>query len=304
MFAPDPVKSAPSGKRAGLPIPAATFADNTSYSWRVRAIDGRDGSAWTTTCRFTVDSSKPAQPIVSSDDYPTGSDGLPARTPGRFTFSPPPGSTGDDVPACYVYALNVAPPTTVPCSAPNTQAASVAPAADGTARDIPITPTRVGSNTLYVYARDRAGNPSISEPAKDGYDFTTADLLVPDKPGDFSGDGRPDLLAVGKSTHSGLWLHRGNPDGTVQAATQIGQNGTSDASGTPAAWTGAITTHADFDGDGAQDLLARTNDGNLAIYLGTGDASPFDTAPPDVGMPVCLVNTTDDDDDTRPLAYV
>lgn len=79
-------------------------------------------------------------------------------------------------------------------------------------------------------------------------------------PGDFSGDGIPDLLS--RSTTTGtLTLHRGSGAGTIASSAIV-------ASG----WQGftAVVAPGDLDGDGAVDLLARDTAGVLWLYPGTG----------------------------------
>ncbi|WP_159618097.1 FG-GAP-like repeat-containing protein [Arthrobacter zhaoguopingii] len=87
-------------------------------------------------------------------------------------------------------------------------------------------------------------------------------------PGDYNGDGRPDLL--GRKTDGTLWFWAGT--GTISAtsegystAVQIGRSG----------WQGFnhVITPGDFTGDKRNDLLARKPDGSLWLYAGTGAAS-------------------------------
>ena len=79
-------------------------------------------------------------------------------------------------------------------------------------------------------------------------------------PGDFSGDGRADLLAVHPDGR--LLLYRGNGSGGFTAPyPQIGSG-----------WAGftAVLPAGDFSGDGKPDLLARRADGVLVLYRGNG----------------------------------
>jgi hypothetical protein len=79
-------------------------------------------------------------------------------------------------------------------------------------------------------------------------------------PGDFSGDGRADVLAVAPDGR--LLLYRGNGSGGFTAPyPQIG-----------AGWAGftAVLPAGDFSGDGKPDLLARRPDGVLLLYRGNG----------------------------------
>ncbi|UOQ90233.1 FG-GAP-like repeat-containing protein [Agromyces endophyticus] len=78
--------------------------------------------------------------------------------------------------------------------------------------------------------------------------------------GDFSGDGLPDLLARDRT--GALWLYRGNGVG--------GWRGGGIKVGT--GWQGftAIYGAGDFNGDGANDVIARDTAGRLRLYPGNG----------------------------------
>ncbi|MFE9445769.1 FG-GAP repeat domain-containing protein [Streptomyces sp. NPDC006602] len=85
-------------------------------------------------------------------------------------------------------------------------------------------------------------------------------------PGDLTGDGKGDLLAV---TSTGtLYLYAGNASGmSVAGRVQLGTG-----------WQqyNALVGAGDFTGDGRPDLLARDTSGTLWRYAGTGSASaPF-----------------------------
>ncbi|MFD3621553.1 FG-GAP repeat domain-containing protein [Streptomyces sp. NPDC058676] len=85
-------------------------------------------------------------------------------------------------------------------------------------------------------------------------------------PGDLTGDGKGDLLAV---TSTGtLYLYQGNASGTSLAGrVKLGTG-----------WQqyNALAGAGDFTGDGRPDLLARDTSGTLWRYAGTGSASaPF-----------------------------
>jgi hypothetical protein len=78
-------------------------------------------------------------------------------------------------------------------------------------------------------------------------------------PGDWSGDGKPDLLA--RTPDGLLLLYRGNGSGGF-----IGSSGEAIGSG----WQGftALLAPRDWSGDGRPDLLARSGDGKLFMYRG------------------------------------
>ena len=81
-------------------------------------------------------------------------------------------------------------------------------------------------------------------------------------PGDFSGDGKPDLLA--RDGDGRLLMYRGNGAGGVRRAR---------AEPSAAGWGRSRRCFApgDFSGDGKPDVLARDTDGALLMYRGDGD---------------------------------
>jgi hypothetical protein len=265
---------------ASVTLPANRFTNSHTYTWAVRANDGRSVSQATSTCRFTIDQTQPDPPTVSSTTYPQGQTGPPARTPATFTFTPPTNRTED--PASYVYSLNTPPPATLPHGPTLFPTAVFVPAQPGGAgTTVTITPRRADTNILYVYAIDAAGNPS----ATTTYPFHTAAITTPDLAGDLTGDGVPDALAVGTTSLPGLWLYAGTDrTGRVNPAMQISAAGTGGpgATNTPTDWTGATVTTADFTADGIQDVLVRLSrsdsTGNVEVLPGLGDGT---TAAPD-----------------------
>ncbi|MFG3705757.1 hypothetical protein ACGF7U_13635 [Micromonospora sp. NPDC047670] len=126
-------------------VTAGQLVDGT-YAFAVRATDGAGGSSpWSPECRFTVDTTGPAQPTVSSTDYPAGDGwyGGPG-VPGRFTFT----AGGDTDAVGFRYSLMSGPVAYVAADAP------------GGSATVTITPDRDGPMTLSVEAVDAAGNRS------------------------------------------------------------------------------------------------------------------------------------------------
>ncbi|MCB5273873.1 Lysozyme M1 [Arthrobacter sp. SO5] len=82
-------------------------------------------------------------------------------------------------------------------------------------------------------------------------------------PGDFDGDGMPDLIQRGPD--GTLWFYRGDGRGNFDAGRKIGDFG----------WDvyDRVLGVSDFNGDGKNDLLARKIDGSLWFYAGTGTVS-------------------------------
>ena len=79
---------------------------------------------------------------------------------------------------------------------------------------------------------------------------------------DFSGDGKPDLLA--RKPDGTLWRYNGDGLGGLIAGVQIGS-----------AWDGfdIVLSPSDFDGDGNADVIARDFNGRLWLYRGKGDGT-------------------------------
>ncbi|MFD7677693.1 hypothetical protein [Streptomyces sp. NPDC060187] len=139
------------------------LADGSVVSWKATSSDGEDTSSASATCHFTVDLHSPAQPAVKTADnlYPEDSPGTTAAgTPGKFTLSVNPGSSGNNA-AKFLYGLDAAPPTA------NTPAAQTATASNNAAT-ITVNPAAPGTHTLYAYAVDSAGNVSSQQQ----YEFT------------------------------------------------------------------------------------------------------------------------------------
>ncbi|WP_285564966.1 VCBS repeat-containing protein [Streptomyces sp. RTGN2] len=120
----------------------------------------------------------------------------------------------------------------------------------------------VSGGGLYNYSYAPGTPPRVSS-GWGSYNLTVG-------PGDLTGDGKGDLLT--RDTGGTLYLHPGNGTGSGFAARiRIGGG-----------WNAynVIAGAGDFTGDGLTDLLARTSDGALRMYRGTGDKyrpfqSPF-----------------------------
>ncbi|GAA1369335.1 hypothetical protein GCM10009661_26690 [Catellatospora chokoriensis] len=69
-----------SGAYLETAVPAGDLVDGSTYKWRVKGNDGVVDSAWSSWCEFTVDSTKPAQPTVTSTSHPVTSAWYSATT--------------------------------------------------------------------------------------------------------------------------------------------------------------------------------------------------------------------------------
>ena len=118
---------------------------------------------------------------------------------------------------------------------------------------------RQPDGTLLMYRGNRAGGwvTGTGEKIGSGWQGFTA-LLAP---GDFSGDGKSDVLA--RQPDGTLLMYRGNGAGgwVTGAGEKIGSG-----------WQGftALAAGGDFSGDGYPDVLARQSDGALLMYRGNG----------------------------------
>ena len=84
-------------------------------------------------------------------------------------------------------------------------------------------------------------------------------------PGDFNGDGHPDIIAR-KASDGTLWLYPGNGTGSFLAQSEISTSNWNQFS--------AIFSSGDFNGDGHPDIIARkASDGTLWLYPGNGTGS-------------------------------
>jgi len=143
--------------------PAGVLVDGLTYAWRVQATDGLDTSAWSKTCYFTYDGTRPAAPTITSSNYPNNASG-PVGEQARFTFS----SGGDPDVAGFIYLfgsdLEVGGCPIIDgrlvCADPLSHPNTVRPEEPGDAVQVRLNPPDVGLGLLTVIAVDRAGNPS------------------------------------------------------------------------------------------------------------------------------------------------
>jgi hypothetical protein len=249
-----------SGTTAVLVVSKSTFGDVaggaiTEFSWHVRVTDFTYTSAWSATCNFNFDPTRPDQPIVSSPATST------IWQPTTLTVTKP---TTGVTPTAYMYQLNGGPPGTVIATAGNAT--------------ITVVPNRF-TNTVTVTALSAGGNlgnDSASTTFNASSAATAADA-------DMTGDDVADLLTVGgaNSIPAGLWLAPGNNTGAVAtAATDIGSHGNAiDGDQLPADFTGAQAITGHFFGTGVQDVLVYyptgANAGGGVILKNNGDGSPI-----------------------------
>jgi hypothetical protein len=118
---------------------------------------------------------------------------------------------------------------------------------------------RDSAGTLFMYRGDGDGGWLTGKGEAIGSSWQGFSSIIP--AGDFSGDGKRDLLAV-------------HPDGTLYMYRGNGKGGWVLGRGEPVGggWAGfsALASGGDFSGDGKPDVLARASDGTLLMYRGNG----------------------------------
>ena len=110
---------------------------------------------------------------------------------------------------------------------------------------------------LYLYAGNgRGGFAGAGKVIGNGWSIFDTVL----SPGDFTGDGKADLIA--RRTDGRLYLYAGNGKGGFAGAGKVIGSG----------WQvyNTVLSPGDFTGDGKADVLARRPDGRLYLYAGNG----------------------------------
>ena len=125
-------------------VPSGTpLSHGVNYSWRSRSQDSLNfGLSWTGWCEFTVDTTSPAAPTVTSSAYPANA-WQSTTSPGGFTFA----SSGHSDVSTWQYQFGNGDIVNAPGQV----------GALNSSTTLTITPPP-GSQTLKVWAVDRAGN--------------------------------------------------------------------------------------------------------------------------------------------------
>ncbi|MFD5430251.1 FG-GAP-like repeat-containing protein [Streptomyces sp. NPDC127084] len=205
-----------------------SYLTGGDYTWKVRAKDQDSSySAWSASCKFTVDRARPSKPpVIDSRDFPSGDDGWPentakARQTGMFTFA----DGGAEGVKEYGYYTDYDP-----------DVRSVQP---GTA--VPIVPPGYGPHFVYAFSVDAAGNRSDTAT----YLYYAGRSTERDGPHDLNGDTHRDIWSV--DSNGTLMTYAGQGDGKFSAATNGG--GTS--------FEGRqVSSVGDWGQDGYNDLVA------------------------------------------------
>ncbi|MFJ7066693.1 DNRLRE domain-containing protein [Streptomyces sp. NPDC101115] len=261
-------------------LPWDRFTSGRKYYWLSRTIDwdgwwsggsgplDSGGGGW---CTFTVDHTAPASPAVRSAHFPApGPDGEvwslePAGTPNQWIEVMGNGTKAEDIRE-FQWSLNH------PLYDQKTWVWNTELALGSINLKVDI----AGPNVLYVRTVNKAGN--ISQPTT--YLFYVRPRPGMDKPGDVTGDGFPDILAIDGTGNLRTYAGdaTGDTDAWLPGAVDDGRPAPDgywkDGSGKP-----ALISHSTdwFPGDGVTDLVARMPDGKLYVYPGDG-AGRFDIA--------------------------
>ncbi|MFZ3471824.1 DNRLRE domain-containing protein [Streptomyces sp. 4.24] len=253
-------------------VPFAKFTSGRKYFWLARAQDadgwwspgsGPADSGSPGWCTFTIDHTAPANPTVRSSHFPApGPDGAewslnPASTPDQWIEVLGNGTAAADIRE-YQWSLNHP-----------TWENKVTPWQNDLA-SIKLQVDTAGPNVLYVRTVNKAGN--ISVPTE--YLFYVQARPGTDTPGDVTGDGSPDLLAIDKDGNLRTYAgdKKGDTDAFIPGAVENGKPVA------PGYWKDAATGKAALighatdwhPGDGLTDLIAVMPDGKMYIYPGTG----------------------------------
>ncbi|GAA4905986.1 FG-GAP-like repeat-containing protein [Streptomyces coeruleoprunus] len=217
------------GSVASLRIPTKDLKSGT-YWWDVRVSDGTANGPWAGKCSFTFDKTRPSKlPGVTSAEFPAEKDGNPARTDGKFLFTP----AGVTDVTRYVWWTDS-----------DTRERFVDATKPGGPAKEPVTyrPLNAGPQYMYVRSLDAAGNRSDLKT----YLFYATRAPHRDRPGDLNGDTTIDLWSVDPGSGA-LWIHPGQGNGKFGLGRQADDASFGDA---------VLTHRGSWNEDYYEDLVA------------------------------------------------
>ncbi|MEV7525839.1 DNRLRE domain-containing protein [Streptomyces sp. NPDC091371] len=261
-----------SGGSVSVDLDMATFTSGHKYYWLARTKDTDNmvspgsgpmdsgGGGW---CTFTVSHEVPPNPAIRSMHFPAPGPNFnewslnPAGTPDQWIEILGNGAKPEDIRE-YQWSLNhpVYDQKTWPWN--------------GDLASINLQADVAGPNVLYVRTVNKFGN--ISAPTE--YLFYVQPPLGQDKPGDVTGDGNPDILAIDGAGNLRTYAgdNKGDTDAYIPGAVENGKTVADGYWKDAATGKSALIAHSTdwFPGDGITDLIARMPDGKLYVYPGTG----------------------------------
>ncbi|MFI7650344.1 LamG-like jellyroll fold domain-containing protein [Micromonospora sp. NPDC049460] len=271
-----PPATAPAPANGRATSAAVTAATGRSYAFRVTAVDPapyRIWSGWSAWCQFAIDTSVPPPPVITPPTFNPPDAGPGPGEPITFTLS----TTASDVakfrysftgPPATLYGLRAYPGDGAggfsatfsdPASAWYTDGTVLSPGDLSGDGKPDVVFRRQETASLYIAKGNGTGGFLGAPEFLEGSNWSTAQFLF--SPGDFTGDGAPDLLYRDAATQN-LWMRTGTVGGGLQATSiQIG-TGFSTAN-----W---IFSPGDFNGDSKPDVLWRKTDGTLFMIRGNG----------------------------------
>ncbi|MFJ6348763.1 FG-GAP-like repeat-containing protein [Streptomyces sp. NPDC092046] len=195
------------GRVATLAVPDAALPSG-DYTWKVRAKD-QDGavSAWSATCKFTIDRDVPSTPpLVSSADFPPGNDGWPTTTSfrnerGAFTLKP----NGVADVSSYHWETSWGERDDEPAEKDDPLTTGVNEYQNGVV--VYATPKSSGPHYFYTYSVDSAGNRSPTQT----YLLYVSGKWEQDIPNDLNGDDLTDFWSL--DNNSALLTYAGHGNG-------------------------------------------------------------------------------------------
>ena len=229
-------------------VQTPTLGNGDSYEWSAVSDDQYTTSSSSGgPCYFSVDETPPANPAITSTDFPALSTSATSTVTtgetGQLTLTSSDAISGV---RGFYYSFDS------PVSTGSTYVATAGPL------QVPFTTTAWGVHTLYALAIDNAGNVS----AQSAYSFYVPwSAATPVVDGSVTGDGYPDLVTTNSSGDLIDYL------GGVSPGTAPLTLSTPSESPDGTSWANYLTAHyGSFTNQGVDDLWA-FNTGTDALYL-------------------------------------
>ncbi|WP_304598415.1 LamG-like jellyroll fold domain-containing protein [Plantactinospora sp. BB1] len=268
--------SAPAGGRATT-VSVTGLTTAKTYAFRVTSVDPYEQwSGWSAWCQFTVDNHGPPAPVITPpDDEEVDGPGTPVTfqvkvsgdntadvTKFRYSWTGDPAGTARVRTHPGTGTGGLAETWSEPALGWQVDGSTVFSPGDLSGDGKPdVVFRRVTDRSLQLVRGNGAGGFITAPQTLDSGNWSTAQYLF--SPGDFSGDGRPDLL-YRNAGDLHLYMRRGTATGGLETtAVQVGVG-----------WSAAnwIFSPGDFSGDGKPDVLYRSS-ANAALYMVRGNGT-------------------------------